>query len=355
MSGGVDSSVTAAWLKTMGYEVIGISLQVHDMSASVTNTFGTCCSLSDISDARRIAEMMHFPFYVANMEKEFEAYVIDDFVEQYLRGRTPNPCVRCNEKVKFRRLLDWALDLGADYLATGHYAGVRFNDETAEYELTRGLDPARDQSYFLFVIHQADLRHVFFPVGEFTKDQVRDLARKLGLPVAEKQDSQEICFVQDRRYQAFLEQRVPESLRLPGNIVDSRGVTLGQHGGVHHFTIGQRKGLNLSSKVPLFVTDIRPASREVVVGPENNLYRSSCVVSSLNWINPPNLHHPPEVTAKIRYRAQDTKAKISPLLDNRIEVQFESSVKSITPGQAVVFYQGDRCLGGGWIDDFPRD
>lgn len=352
MSGGVDSSVAAGWLKTQGYNVIGISLQLHDMAEEVDNKFGTCCSLSDISDARRVAETLDIPFYVTDMEEEFQATVVDDFVQEYLQGRTPNPCVRCNEKVKFRRLMDWALDLGADFLATGHYANIRLNPETKEHELIKGGDGDKDQSYFLFTMKQDDLARSMFPIGGFEKKQVRDLAQKLGLVgVAQKPDSQEICFVQARNYKDFIEEKVPPSLLIPGAIVDRSGTELGAHTGLHQFTIGQRKGIGVNSKEPLYVLALNKERHEVVVGPEEALYRKSCTVSHLNWINPPGLDRPQDFHAKIRYRAKETPVSIRPLLDNRIEVTFAEPQRAITPGQALVLYQGDRVAGGGWIED----
>lgn len=353
MSGGVDSSVTAAWLKEMGHDVIGISLQLHDMSPKENNKFGSCCSLSDISDARTVAAKMDIPFYVTDMEKEFKAAVVDDFVHEYMTGRTPNPCVRCNEKVKFSRLMDWAMDLGADYLATGHYAGIRFDHETKQYELTRGSDTQKDQSYFLFTMKQEDLKRTIFPLAEFDKNEVRDLARRLGLGVADKPDSQEICFVQSRSYKDFIEETVPKDLLEPGTFVNVEGQKLGEHKGIHRFTIGQRKGIAVDSKIPLFVVGINKHTNQVVIGEEKDLYRTRCLVNNLNWIIPPKLDQKTQYTAKIRYRAKECPVRIEPLLDNRVEVRFDTPQKSITPGQAIVFYDNDKVIGGGWIEDLP--
>jgi tRNA-specific 2-thiouridylase len=350
MSGGVDSSVTAGWLKEQGHEVIGISLQLHDMAEKIENEFGTCCSLSDIMDARRVAEKLQIPFYVNNMEEEFRQAVVDDFIQEYLNGRTPNPCIRCNEKVKFRQLMDWALDLGADYLATGHYATVLPNQENHQMELFKGGDADKDQSYFLFAMKQEDLARTLFPIGNFEKKVVRDLAVKYGLLVANKPDSQEICFVQAKSYKEFIEEEVPKELLKPGNIVDPEGRVLGEHTGLHQFTIGQRKGLGVFGKEPLFVLALRGKTNEVVVGPEQNLFRKSATVSTLNWINEP-LTQTRKVCAKIRYRAKESPVEVVPRADGKLDVRFEIPQRAITPGQAMVFYEGEKVLGGGWIED----
>jgi tRNA-uridine 2-sulfurtransferase len=355
MSGGVDSSVAAAWLKQQGYDVIGISLQLHDQAEKTENKFGTCCSLSDIQDARRVAEKMGIPFYVANMEDQFEESVIDNFVSEYLSGRTPNPCVKCNEKVKFSRLMDWAMDLGAQYLATGHYARIQFDPETNDYELTKAVDPQKDQSYFLFTMRKEDLPRTLFPVGGLEKDQVRELARKLDLMhVASKPDSQEICFVQNRSYKDFIEERVAPSLLKPGRMIDPQGKELGTHNGLHQFTIGQRKGLGVQSLDPLYVLEIR-SNGDVVVGPEKYLFRKSAVVAGMHWIVPPQLGTNQTMDAKIRYRAKESPVEVSPLVDGRIEVRFLEPQRAITPGQALVLYRGDTVMGGGWIESLSLE
>ncbi len=352
MSGGVDSSVAAAWLKHQGYDVIGISLQLHDQAEKTENKFGTCCSLSDIQDARSVAEKMGIPFYVANMEDQFEESVIDNFVAEYLNGRTPNPCVKCNEKVKFSRLMDWAMDLGADYLATGHYARVQYDPETGDHALTKAVDTAKDQSYFLFTMRKNDLPRTLFPIGELEKHQVRDLAQELGLlRVANKPDSQEICFVQNRTYKDFIEERVPATQLKPGRILNPEGEVLGTHNGVHQFTIGQRKGLGVASLEPLYVLEIRGESGDVVVGPEKYLFRKRAIVGGMHWIgSPPALDGNTHFEAKIRYRAKESPVHVLPAAENRVEIRFVEPQRAITPGQALVLYQGDRVLGGGWIE-----
>lgn len=350
MSGGVDSSVAAGWLSKQGYNVIGISLQLHDMAEKIDNEFGTCCSLSDLNDARRVAEVLDIPFYVNNMETVFNEAVIEDFVQEYLNGRTPNPCVRCNEKVKFKKLMDWALDLGADFLATGHYATVQWNSSLNRHELHKGGDEGKDQSYFLFTMKEEELARTLFPVGAFEKPVVRALAQEYGLRVANKPDSQEICFVQGKSYKEFIEEKVPAEVLRPGNFVNADGVTIGKHAGLHHYTIGQRKGLQLNSLEPLYVLALNADKNEVVVGPENALFRKSAIVKNVSWINELDLSQSKKALAKIRYRSKESPVEIIPIDNTSVEVRFEVPQRAITPGQAMVFYEGSRTLGGGWIE-----
>jgi len=350
MSGGVDSSVAAGWLSKNGYNVIGISLQLHDMAEKIDNEFGTCCSLSDLNDARRVAEVLDIPFYVNNMETAFNEAVIDDFVQEYLNGRTPNPCVRCNEKVKFKKLMDWALDLGADFLATGHYATIQYNSKANRHELHKGGDDGKDQSYFLFTLKEDELAKTLFPVGSFEKPVVRALAQEYGLRVANKPDSQEICFVQGKSYKEFIEEKVPPEVLRPGNFVNAEGTIIGQHAGLHQYTVGQRKGLQLNSLEPLYVLALDATKNEVVVGPESALFRKSAIVKNISWINEMDLGSTTRALAKIRYRSKESPVNITLLGDNSIEVKFEVPQRAITPGQAMVFYDGTRTLGGGWIE-----
>lgn len=350
MSGGVDSSVAAGWLSKNGYNVIGISLQLHDMAEKIDNEFGTCCSLSDLNDARRVAEVLDIPFYVNNMETAFNEAVINDFVQEYLNGRTPNPCVRCNEKVKFKKLMDWALDLGADFLATGHYATIQWNAHLNRHELHKGGDDGKDQSYFLFTMKEAELSRTLFPVGSFEKPVVRELAKEYGLRVANKPDSQEICFVQGKSYKDFIEERVPAEVLRPGNFTNSEGKILGQHAGLHQYTVGQRKGIQLNSLDPLYVLALNAKTNEVIVGPESALFRKSAVVKNVSWINELNLNSPMRAQAKIRYRSKESPVEISPIDETSVEVKFQIPQRAITPGQAMVFYDGSRTLGGGWIE-----
>lgn len=349
MSGGVDSSVAAALLKEQGYDVIGISLQLHDLAEKEDNKFGTCCSLDDLYDARKVATRLGIPFYVKEMESVFEEAVIDDFVAEYLAGRTPNPCVRCNEKVKFRRLLDWALDLGADALATGHYARITDGDHGPE--LRKGVDPGKDQSYFLFTLKPDELAHTVFPVGHLTKTEVRAIAERHGLVTAKKPDSQEICFVQGKSYRDFIEERVPAADRVGGDIVLEDGTAIGRHGGLYEFTIGQRKGLPAIGE-PIFVLALDRARNAVVVGPEKGLFQTQLTLADVHWlIAEPTEDAPGLLTAKIRYRHAETAVRAVALPNRRAELKFSLPQRAVTPGQAVVLYDGDRVVGGGWIED----
>ncbi|HEY6839373.1 MAG TPA: tRNA 2-thiouridine(34) synthase MnmA [Geobacteraceae bacterium] len=349
MSGGVDSSVTAALLLEQGYDVIGVSMQVWDyaqFSSADGNAFGTCCSLDDIHDARRVAEQLGIPFYVLNFEEEFKQLVIDDFVDCYFKGLTPNPCVRCNQRIKFDLLLEKARGLAADFIATGHYAIVK-RGEDGLYHLLKGVDGRKDQSYFLFTLTQKELAMTLFPLGELTKQDVRDLASRYKLRVANKGESQEICFIPDDNYVRYLEESRGAGL-LSGNIVDRKGTVLGHHDGTYRYTIGQRKGLGIAHSEPLYVLGVDTVRKEVTVGTAQELYADGLVASDVNWITPAPAG---EFAAqcKIRYRHQPVPCRVTPLPDNRARVRFITREKSVTPGQAVVFYDGKTVLGGGWI------
>jgi tRNA-uridine 2-sulfurtransferase len=344
MSGGVDSSVAAGLLAEAGHEVVGVSMQLYDAS----HGFGSCCTIDDLHDARRVAAHLGFPHYIVNFESHFHAHVQKDFVEEYARGRTPIPCAHCNSEVKFSELLVRAGGFGASHLATGHYARVEVGDD-GRVRLRRGRDRGKDQSYFLFSLTQTQLAQACFPVGHLTKDDVRREASRLGLGVATKPDSQEICFVPDDDYAAFLEREAPQ-LATTGAIVDERGQTLGAHGGVHRFTVGQRKGLGLSTGVPLYVVGIDADRQELTVGPREALDRASLSASRVNWI----AGQPPcgwtRASVQIRHRHDAAPARVRALDDARAEVEFDAPQSAITPGQAAVFYDGDEVLGGGWID-----
>jgi tRNA-uridine 2-sulfurtransferase len=350
MSGGVDSSVAAALLAEQGHDVIGLSMQLYDQTGGETS-FGSCCSLDDLHDARRVAAALNIPHYLVNFERQFRERVVSDFVREYTSGRTPLPCAHCNSDLKFATLLERAQGFGAGAVATGHYARVERDPVTGRCALRRGADAAKDQSYFLFSLTQEQLACALFPVGDRPKDMVRNYARQRGLPVANKPDSQEICFIPDHDYAAFLDRQAPDTSR-DGAIVDEDGQVLGGHQGIHRFTVGQRKGLGLSTSrtgAPMYVLALRSSERQVVVGPKRSLERTRLRASGVNWI----IDRPGgavRAAAQIRHRHQPAAATIQPIDDSRVEVVFDAPQLAITPGQAVVFYEQDRVLGGGWID-----
>ncbi len=346
MSGGVDSSVAAALLAGQGHEVIGISMQLYDQRDG-PDTFGSCCSLDDLHDARRVAQAIGIPHYIVNFERQFQETVVANFVQQYTAGRTPLPCAHCNSDLKFATLLDRALGFGAERVATGHYARVD-QDDAGRFRLRRGLDPAKDQSYFLFSLTQAQLAQAAFPVGDLSKPAVREVARRLGLRVADKPDSQEICFVPDGDYAAFVARHAPAAAT-GGAIVTEQGDTVGQHGGVHRYTVGQRKGLGIAAPAPLYVLRLDAAAQTVTVGPRTALERSTFTASGVNWM----ADAPPDwtpVSAQIRHRHAAAAGRVRALEDGRAEMIFDVPQSAVTPGQAAVFYDGDAVVGGGWID-----
>lgn len=351
MSGGVDSSAAAALLAEAGHEVIGLSMQLYDQREGDVG-FGTCCTLDDLHDARRVASRIGIPHYIVNFEREFQRTVVSNFVDEYVAGRTPIPCARCNSDLKFATLLDRARGLGAEAVATGHYARIEDEPDTRRRVLRRGLDGSKDQSYFLFSLTQSQLARALFPVGDWTKDAVRDFARTRNLPVAEKPDSQEICFVPNGDYASFVERQAGDVMNgeRGGEIVTRSGQVLGRHEGVHHFTVGQRKGLGVAAGERLYVLELRPDDRRVVVGSRPELERSTLTASQVNWI----VGDPPagtlQVTAQIRHRHPAAAARLEALDGGRASVEFAEPQLAITPGQAVVFYDGDRVVGGGWIE-----
>jgi tRNA-specific 2-thiouridylase len=347
MSGGVDSSVAAALLAQQGHEVIGLSMQLYDQRGGEIR-FGTCCTIDDLHDARRVAARIGIPHYIMNFERQFDDQVVSNFVREYTAGRTPIPCVHCNGDLKFATLVERAAGLGADYVATGHYARIERDPISGRALLKRGVDASKDQSYFLFTLTQEQLSHAMFPVGELRKSEVRDQARALGLPVAEKHDSHEICFVPDGDQAAFVERYTGGPA--PGAITDVTGRVIGRHDGVHRFTVGQRKGLGLSSPIPLYVVGIDADAATVTVGPREALQRTQLTASDVNWMSGVAPAAGTRVTAQIRYRHREAAATLCPLDDDRAELTFDEPQSAIAPGQAVVFYDGDVVVGGGWID-----
>jgi tRNA-specific 2-thiouridylase len=349
MSGGVDSSVAAALLAEQGHDVIGLSMQLYDQSEGQTS-FGSCCSIDDLHDARRVAAAISIPHYIVNFERQFGEQVVSNFVQEYAAGRTPLPCARCNSDLKFATLADRARGFGAAAVATGHYARVERDEVTGRYLLKRGVDAGKDQSYFLFSLTQEQLACAVFPVGDRPKAAVRDYARRHRLPVADKPDSQEICFIPDNDYRSFVTKGVPEAAR-DGVFVDEQGRVLGSHAGIHRFTVGQRKGLGLTSPTasPMYVLALRPAEQQVVVGPKASLEQTRLTASGANWIAAPP-DQPLRVAAQIRHRHQPAPATVRSLGDGRADVVFDTPQIAITPGQAVVFYDADTVVGGGWID-----
>ena len=349
MSGGVDSSV-AAWLLTQqGYEVIGVTMQIwQDEEETVQQENGGCCGLSAVDDARRVAWQLGIPYYVMNFKREFKASVMDYFVEEYLRGRTPNPCIACNRYVKWESLLKRSLDIGADYIATGHYARVE-QLPGGRYALKKSATAAKDQTYALYNLTQDQLAHTLMPVGEYTKDEIRKMAEELGLNVAHKADSQEICFIPDHDYAKFIEEN-SDVVPGPGNFVDMDGKVLGRHEGITHYTVGQRKGLNLSMGRPVFVVEIRPETNEVVIGDSEDVFTDSLICDKLNWMAVDSLHGKEmQVMAKIRYSHKGAPCVIREAGEGLVECRFLEKVRAVTPGQAVVFYDGDYVVGGGTI------
>jgi len=359
MSGGVDSSTVAAMLRAEGYNVIGLTMQLWNQRrlaghAGMPETVqGRCCSLDDVYDARRVAETIGIPYYVVNHQDRFERDVVRPFVQEYLSGRTPIPCSLCNNHLKFDQLLTMAQQIGADAVATGHYARVELNDENGRWLLKRPTDRSKDQTYFLFGLTQEQLGRTLFPLGGMTKPEVRELARKYGLALAEKPDSQEICFVPGGDYKNFLDAYLAEQGdSLPdtaGEMVTSDGRVIGEHSGIHNFTVGQRKGLGVATGSPLYVLQIKGDTRQVVVGGQENLYSRTLLAKRTNLIAMDDLREPMQVTVKIRHRHEPAAATIEKTGADEILVTFDEPQRAITPGQAAVFYDGDVVVGGGWI------
>lgn len=362
MSGGVDSSTVAAMLRAEGYNVVGLTMQLWNQrrlagrEGMPEQVQGRCCSIDDVYDARRVAEDLGIPYYVVNHEERFENDVVRPFVEEYLSGRTPIPCSLCNNHLKFDQLLVTARQIGADLLATGHYARCEFDPERNRWLLKRAADIRKDQTYFLFGLTQEQLSRTRFPLGEMTKPQVRDLARQHELTLAEKPDSQEICFVPGGDYKKFIDAYLAEQGEsLPdtsGEIVTRSGEVLGHHEGIHNFTVGQRKGLGVATGSPLYVLQINGEKGQVTVGAGEELLSLTLIAHKMNWISIDELREPVRVHAKIRHRHEPAPAVVENAGNGEVRVTFDEPQRAITPGQAVVFYDGDIVVGGGWIASY---
>lgn len=383
LSGGVDSSTAAALLKNQGHDLVGFSMQLWNQRRINVGPDGEplpsrCCSLDDLYDARTVAVKLGFPFYVVNMEDDFERDVVRPFVSNYLEGLTPSPCVACNSFLKFDKLVDLAKTADATKVATGHYARVKFDEARQRWLLLRAVNRAKDQSYFLFELTQEQLSYAMFPLGEMTKQEVRDIAEAAGLPTAHKPESQEICFIPDGNYSRFIERYLEEDrerrlsendvpgfqplvqiegksasdkLKQPesGQIVTTAGEILGTHQGIHRYTVGQRKGLGISAPDPLYVVKVDAENNRVIVGSSDDLLKREMIVTRVNWIAIEDLTEPVRVQVKIRSRAEEASATLSKNEDENVLVTFDEAQRAVTPGQAAVFYDGDVVVGGGWI------
>ena len=341
MSGGVDSSVAAALLVEEGYEVIGVMLRLWSEGEN------RCCPAEAVADARRVAGQLGIPFYLVNYEAEFRHHVVEPFIAEYQRGRTPNPCLACNQTIRFGRLLHQAQALDAQWLATGHYA--RIDQVGGRYRLRRGVDPDKDQSYFLYMLGQEQLRQVLFPVGVYCKAEVRELARRRGLSVAIREESMDLCFVTDGDYRSFLVRHAPETVR-PGPVLDTSGREIGQHQGLPFYTVGQRRGIGIARREALYVISLDAARNALIVGPARELGRRALLAEQVRYVAGAPPHSPVRVRAKIRYQATLVEATWVPLPGEKARVEFDIPLRDITPGQAVVAYQGDEVLGGGIIE-----
>lgn len=349
MSGGVDSSVAAYLLKEQGYDVIGVTMQIwQDEAEYVQEENGGCCGLSAVDDARRVAQRLEIPYYVMNFKNEFKKSVMDYFVAEYLKGRTPNPCIACNRYVKWESLLQRSLSIGADYIATGHYARIAQLDN-GRYAIRNSVTAAKDQTYALYNLTQEQLARTLMPVGEYHKDEIRAIAEEIGLMVASKKDSQEICFIPDHDYAAFIERETNGNVPPAGNFVTTDGKILGQHKGITHYTIGQRRGLGLAMGEHVFVTEIRPQTNEVVIGRSEDVFSKELEADNLNFMALADFKEQTRMLAKIRYAHKGAMCTVERIGEDRVRCVFDEPQRAITPGQAVVFYDGDYVAGGGTI------
>lgn len=361
MSGGVDSSAAAALLKEQGHELVGFTMQLWNQRRGISVDENgdplpsRCCSLDDVYDARRVAGVLDIPFYVLNLEQEFEKSVVEPFVQSYLDGETPIPCVACNSRLKFASLDKMAQSLGCDKVATGHYARVEFDESMNRYRLFRGKNHWKDQSYFLWELTQDQLSRAYFPLGEMIKSEVRDIARAAELSIADKEESQEICFVPDGNYSGFIDRYLEHENRLDdmpkeGDIVDAEGNKVGEHGGIHRYTIGQRRGLGIANEKPLYVVQIERLKNQIVVGEQEALESTEFTARGVNWVAFETPSEPVRAEVKVRYRHDPANATIHPLPDARVRIIFDEPQRAITPGQATIFYRADEVVGGGWIE-----
>ncbi len=377
MSGGVDSSVAAALMQKKGYECIGVTMKLYDNEDIQMSREKTCCSLDDIEDARAVARKLGMPYYVFNFKEDFRCKVMDNFVDCYMRGETPNPCIECNRHLKFECLYRRAKELGCDVIVTGHYARVEYNEETGRYELLKGIDETKDQSYVLYSLTQEQLKHTVFPLGEYTKDECRKIAEELGLVNAGKHDSQDICFVPDGNYKRFIEEYTGKTMP-PGNFVDTEGHVIGRHTGICNYTIGQRKGLGIAAGSPVFVKEIRPETNEIVISDNEGLFTDTLYAREFNWVSRSPEMAERHCTAKVRYKHKPAGASLYLLQEEHnadsarpfggkeagehketeykrstdcIKLIFDEPQRAITKGQAVVVYDGDKVVGGGTICD----